>query len=117
MKDYCSQFGKRVMTQLDLKVKLITFYTATGDKAPLLRLRDECNTCKCQYTLIPIQVRPDETNISEAKINTHVSGYKKDFDKLCVIEPSIKFTGQYLKFDSVKDFSNWLQQYYKNRNI
>ena len=107
-------FGKCSMTRLNCKIKLVVFYGSKKDKGILNELRNECDTSTCQYALIPIHIKVVGNSINEAIIKKYirarVSGYKKDLDKVCIIEPDIIQLDQYIIFDSVNNFKIWFQR-------
>lgn len=107
-------FGKCNVIQLKPKIKLLVFYNSEKDKEVLYELRNECNTSICQYTLIPVHIELVGSTISEAIIKKYVKarapGYKKDFDRVCIIESSIIQSNQYIIFDSVDKFKTWFQR-------
>lgn len=108
-----NKFGQRNMPQLNFKIKIVVFYSSKEDKDMLNKLRNECNTCTCQYTVVPIYIELIETTITEAIIKKHiktrVSGYKKDLDKICIINPYI-MKCQHITFNSFNNFKLWFQK-------
>lgn len=107
-------FGQRSIPHLNIKIKVVVFYTSKEDKDILNKVRDECNTVTCRYSLVPIYVETFGSIINEAiikkHIKTHVTGYKKDFDKIYIIERNIHQSGKYSLFDSAKSFNLWFQK-------
>lgn len=104
-------FGQRNMSKLKIKIKLVVFYGVKEDKDILNELTDKCNTSTCQYSIIPINIGLVGSTINEIiikkRVKTCVPGYKKDLDKVCIIEPNIIQSDRYILFDSVDSFKTW----------
>lgn len=108
-----SLFGQRSMPKLSIKIKLVVFYVLKKDKDILNELSKECNTSTCQYSIIPVSITLNGGSVSESFIKKYIRsrilGYKKDFDKVFIINPNICQSDAYIAFDSVDSFKTWLE--------
>ncbi|WP_026895989.1 hypothetical protein [Clostridiisalibacter paucivorans] len=111
MKKNSSLFGQRNMPQLALKMKIIVLYSLEQDRKILNELRIRCNTKTCKYMIVPIHINL-QNNLSETtirkKVRARVNDYKKDFDKIYVINPCNVQLKDYIEFDSIYSFRAWL---------
>jgi hypothetical protein len=111
--EYNNSFGQRDMPQLKFKIKIVVFYSSPEDKNMLNELRNGCNTNTCQYNIVPIYIELANDVIPKAivkrLIKNNVFGYKKDLDRVCLIDSNIIKCDQYILFDSVNSFKIWLQ--------
>ena len=106
-------FGQRKMVQLKHKIKIIVFYSLKEYKTILYKLKRECNTCNCEFNIVPIYTVLSEGNTFEAaikkQIKKNVSGYMKDIDKICLISNDKIECDKYQIFYTIESFMLWFE--------
>ncbi|BDR75129.1 hypothetical protein N072000002_08040 [Clostridium tetani] len=109
-----SVFGQRNMTQLKCKIKIVILYGSKQYKDMLNEIKKECNTCTCQYSIIPLYIELNGTIVPEGiikkAIKARVSEYRKDLDIICLISPNIMEYDKHIVFNSVNKFNTWFQE-------
>lgn len=105
--------SQRDRVQLKHKIKIIVFYSLKEYKHILYELKRECNTCNCEFNIVPIYIDLSESDKCDKAIKklikNNVSGYMKDIDKVCLISIDKIECDKYQIFYTVESFMLWFK--------